>query len=238
MTPPPARQPEPGPRDGGPRGARDETTIGFDLDDVLLSFYPVFADVLLREHGIDARQAERTAWEYVEIAQVQAAGLDQNDVRRVVQQACVDADAHEGRPLIHEALRHAVRRLRRDGHRVVLTTARPPTAAVVVAQWLESVDVVFEELRFGPRSKLGLDVLVEDNAVHVLRAAEAGTVVFVPDRPWNRAPALDAHPCVVRYWDPEELEPLLRSRLAGQDDPYGFTTADGMRRPVRQASAV
>lgn len=200
-------------------------TIGFDLDDVLLEFFPVFAKVLAREHGLDVAHVERQQWDYIAIPEITDAGLNLSDVRRIVHQACHDKAAHQARPVLSEATADTVRRLRRDGHRVVLTTARPPTSAAVVAAWLEEVGIVLDELRFGASSKRTVDVLVEDSREQAEAAADAGVVVFVPDRPWNRHEALDARPNVVRVVDPAELYPRMRAHLDGLDDPFGFQTA-------------
>ncbi|MBW3582471.1 MAG: hypothetical protein KY455_05160 [Euryarchaeota archaeon] len=209
--------------------------IGFDLDDVLLEFFPVFAYRLLEAHGVDVRRAKRTDWEYVRLPEIVAAGLTESDVRRVVHQACHDHGAHADVGPIDPVMVQTVRRLRRDGHRVVLATARTPSSAAVVATWLDRHGLVFDELRFGRGSKLGLDILVEDSAHQVLRAVATGSQVFVPDRPWNDRPDVRGHPNVTVYDRPDALYPLMAARIQGVKDLYGFSSADLLMEDAPQA---
>ena len=74
-------------------------------------------------------------------------------------------------------------------YRIVLITARRPTARPQTLAWLEEHDVPFDELHHA-KDKTdvaeGIVLAVDDHPEHVSDYLEQGIRVFLMDQPWNR----------------------------------------------------
>ena len=90
-------------------------------------------------------------------------------------------------PLVPGA-RRVLRQLR-EGYRIVLITARRPTARLQTLAWLEEHGVPFDELHHA-KDKTdvaeGIVLAVDDHPEHVNDYLEQGIRVFLMDQPWNR----------------------------------------------------
>ncbi len=77
----------------------------------------------------------------------------------------------------------------RKGYRIVLITARRPTARPQTLAWLEAHGVPFDELHHAkdkPEVAEDLVLAVDDHPDHVRDYLERGVRVFLMDQPWNR----------------------------------------------------
>ncbi len=90
-------------------------------------------------------------------------------------------------PLVPDA-RRVLQQLQK-GYRIVLITARRPTARPQTLAWLEEHDVPFDELHHA-KDKTdvaeGIVLAVDDHPEHVNDYLEQGVRVFLMDQPWNR----------------------------------------------------
>lgn len=90
-------------------------------------------------------------------------------------------------PLVPDA-RRVLQQLREE-YRIVLITARRPTARTQTLAWLEEHDVPFDELHHA-KDKTdvaeGIVLAVDDHPDHVRDYLEQGVRVFLMDQPWNR----------------------------------------------------
>ena len=90
-------------------------------------------------------------------------------------------------PLVPDA-RRVLQQLRED-YRIVLITARRPTARPQTLAWLEEHGVPFDELHHAKdKSDVaeGIVLAVDDHPEHVSDYLEQGVRVFLMDQPWNR----------------------------------------------------
>lgn len=95
----------------------------------------------------------------------------------------------------------ALGRLRSEGHKLVVVTARTPRLRKLTEAWLEFYHMEVDELHFlegAPKAPValaeGLDVVVEDTPRQAVEMAAAGVPVLLFSRPYNRELA---HPLVV-----------------------------------------
>ena len=90
-------------------------------------------------------------------------------------------------PLVPGA-RRVLRQLQK-GYRIVLITARRPTARPQTLAWLEEHGIPFDELHHA-KDKTdvaeGIVVAVDDHPEHVSDYLDQGVRVFLMDQPWNR----------------------------------------------------
>ena len=90
-------------------------------------------------------------------------------------------------PLVPGA-RRVLQQLQED-YRIVLITARRPTARPQTLAWLEEHGIPFDELHH-TKDKTdvaeGLVLAVDDHPEHVSDYLEQGVRVFLMDQPWNR----------------------------------------------------
>ena len=90
-------------------------------------------------------------------------------------------------PLVPGA-RRVLRQLQ-DDYRIVLITARRPTARPQTLAWLEEHGIPFDELHHTkdkPEVAEGIVLAVDDHPEHVSDYLEQGVRVFLMDQPWNR----------------------------------------------------
>ena len=76
------------------------------------------------------------------------------------------------------------------GYRIVLITARRPTARPQTLAWLEAHGVPFDELHHAKDktdAAEGIVLAVDDHPEHVSDYLDQGVRVFLMDQPWNRA---------------------------------------------------
>ncbi|HWI54034.1 MAG TPA: hypothetical protein VNT01_18000 [Symbiobacteriaceae bacterium] len=87
----------------------------------------------------------------------------------------------------------AVSRLRREGHELVVITARSPSVSRLTEAWLAYYGIAVDRLHFlegGGKAATaraeGIDLLVEDTPKHALAVAEAGIPVLLFGAAYNR----------------------------------------------------
>jgi hypothetical protein len=85
----------------------------------------------------------------------------------------------------------AVRRWKRAGHFIHITSHRSTEAHGATAQWLERVGLEYDELycsydKVSRCAEIGIDVLIDDSPVNLERAIEHGITAATILHPWNR----------------------------------------------------
>ena len=79
---------------------------------------------------------------------------------------------------------------RAAGHTIHVASHRAPRARAHTAQWLARIGLPFDELRcdYGKvdwAAQAGIDVLIDDSPVNLLRARDAGILPATLRHPWN-----------------------------------------------------
>ena len=99
-----------------------------------------------------------------------------------------------------------------ERYRIVLITARRPTARPQTLAWLAEHGIPFDELHHAkdkPEVAEGLVLAVDDHPEHVSDYLEQGVHVFLMDQPWNR---MFSPPGVTRVSGWDELWRILNRR--------------------------
>lgn len=112
-------------------------------------------------------------------------------------------------PLVPEA-RRVLQQLQED-YRIVLITARRPTARPQTLDWLADHGIPFDELHHANDKTdvaQGIVLAVDDHPEHVSAYLEQGVRVFLMDQPWNRT---FSPPGVTRVSGWDELRRFLNS---------------------------
>lgn len=151
--------------------------IGLDLDGVVVDSINRWIDVLNRVAGTNYRYGELP------------------DTHGTPEMAAI-SDRHELDLLIPTSpmpgAREAIAQLRREGHELIVVTARHPRLRGLTEAWLHYHAIQVDRLHFlegAPKAPVarseGLDVLVEDTPRHARTVAEAGVPVLLFAAPYN-----------------------------------------------------
>ena len=155
--------------------------IAVDIDSTLHHYWDQFADAAQRRFGVQLPYDEQTSW-----------GVTLLKPHQV--KACVEETHSEPLILAAEPYRGAVEALRgwhEAGHFIHITSHRAGDAHVATARWLERIGAPYDELycsydKVTRCAEIGIDVLIDDSPVNLLRALEAGMTAATILHPWNR----------------------------------------------------
>jgi FMN phosphatase YigB (HAD superfamily) len=180
--------------------------IAVDIDSTLHHYWDQFASAAERRFGVALPYAEQTTWG--------ATVLRPHQVK-----ACVDETHTEPQILAAEPYPGAVEAIRawhEAGHFIHVTSHRTGAAYEATARWLDGIGLPYDELycsydKVSRCAEIGIDVLVDDSPVNLLRALDAGMRAATILHPWNRDVCEDEDIVCARDW-PElarRLEPVL-----------------------------
>jgi uncharacterized protein len=181
--------------------------IALDVDSTLHHYWDLLARVVRERGGGELDYAQQRSW-----------GI--TTVPRELLVECV-AETHSfDNVLAAEPYPGAVETVRRwhgDGHWIHVTSHRTSAAAEATAAWLDRIGMPYDDLHlsFDKVSRcvqLGVQVLVDDSSVNLLRAHEEGILGATIVHPWNER--LVAEDGVLGGRDWVELERRLAPVLA------------------------
>jgi uncharacterized HAD superfamily protein len=180
--------------------------IAVDIDSTLHHYWDQFAEAAHRRFGVALPYDEQTTW-----------GVSLLKPHQV--KACVEETHSEPRILAAEPYPGAVEAIRgwhEDGHFIHITSHRAGEAHDATIRWLDRIGLPYDELycsydKVSRAAEIGIDVLVDDSPVNLLRALEAGMRAATIMHPWNRDVCEEEDIVCGRDW-PElarRLEPVL-----------------------------
>jgi FMN phosphatase YigB (HAD superfamily) len=154
--------------------------IALDIDSTLHDYWPLFRRVVNERHGLDLPYEEQREWG--------TTLLPRDDVV-----ACIEETHSDDNILAAEPYPGAVATVaewHREGHWIHITSHRRSHAAGATAEWLEQIGMPFDDLHcsFDKVSRcveLGIDVLVDDSPVNLIKAKKVGIVGATLIHPWN-----------------------------------------------------
>lgn len=119
-----------------------------------------------------------------------AGGLDQSDLDRGLIEEIFDYFHDQSIPTlpVMPGARSALEMLRQQ-FRIVIITARRPSARPQTLKWLNSHELPFDELHLtGDKTDVaeGVEFAVDDHPGHVEDYISRGIQVFLMDQPWNQ----------------------------------------------------
>ena len=180
--------------------------IAIDIDSTLHHYWDQFAAAAKRRFGVELPYADQ-AWEIERLRPQQV-------------RACVAETHDDDRILAAEPYPDAVETIRawhEAGHFIHITSHRRPGAHDATARWLERIGLPYDDLycsddKISRCREIGIELLIDDSPVNLVRAAAAGIATATLAHPWNRDVCEEED--VVCGADWRELRQLLEPVLA------------------------
>jgi hypothetical protein len=180
--------------------------IAIDIDSTLHDYWPLLAAAAERRFGVRLPYEEQLTWE-----------IDRLHPEQL--RVCV-ADTHAPDAVLtaepYPGAVEVVRAWHEAGHWIHITSHRSTDAHEATARWLERIGLPYDDLhcsqdKIARASELGIDVLVDDSPVNLVRALEAGMTAATLLHPWNRDVAAAEDIVAADDWPglARRLEPVL-----------------------------
>ena len=177
--------------------------IALDVDSTLHDYWPLFRRIVSERHGLDLPYDEQREW-----------GTTLLPRDAVV--ACIE-ESHSNDNILAAApypgAVETVSEWHTAGHWIHITSHRHGYARDATAQWLDRIGMPYDDLHcsFDKVSRcveLGIDVLVDDSPVNLIKAKDAGIVGATLIHPWNEQVVAAGEAIGAVSWDE------LRAKLA------------------------
>jgi hypothetical protein len=154
--------------------------IALDIDSTLHDYWPLFRRVVRERHGLDLPYEHQREWG--------TTLLPRDDVVACVEETHSDENILAGEPYPDAV--ETVAEWQRAGHWIHITSHRRQACHTATAEWLERIGMPYDDLHcsFDKVSRcveLGIDVLVDDSPVNLVKAKRAGMVPATIIHPWN-----------------------------------------------------
>ena len=180
--------------------------IALDIDSTLHPYWDLLQRVVRERYGVELPYEDQREWGI--------SALERDAVIHCVEETHSDENILAGVP--YDGAVEIVRGWHERGHWIHVTSHRRPQTAHATARWLERIDMPYDDLHcsFDKVSRcveLGVDVLVDDSPVNIVRAAAAGIVPATILHPWNEEVVERDDVVAARDWEGlgARLEPLL-----------------------------
>ena len=181
--------------------------IAIDIDSTLHHYWDTLSAAARRRFGVDLPYENQVTWQ---IAQLKPEQLKACIAETHAEDAVLGAEPYPGAVEV-------VRRWHEAGHWIHITSHRDTAAHEATAQWLERIGLPYDDLhcswdKIARARELGIDVLVDDSPVNLVRAIEAGIVAATLTHPWNRDVIEEEDVVAADDWVTleRELAPYLR----------------------------
>ena len=155
--------------------------IAIDIDSTLHHYWDELAAAARRRFGVDLPYDEQHTWTITRLrdAQLLAAIADTHS----------DAAIARARPYPHAV--EIVNGWHDAGHFIHVTSHRAERCHPATVRWLADIGLVYDDLycshdKVGRCIELGIDVLIDDSPINLVRALDAGIVAATLVHPWNR----------------------------------------------------
>ena len=181
--------------------------IALDIDSTLHDYWPLFRRVVHERHGLDLPYEEQREWG--------TTLLPRDDVVACIEETHSDENILGADPYPDAV--ETVAEWHRHGHWIHITSHRRDYARGATARWLEQIAMPFDDLHcsFDKVSRcveLGIDVLVDDSPVNLIKAKREGIVAATLVHPWNEEVVAAGDAIGAQNW--AELRVKLRPVLS------------------------
>jgi uncharacterized HAD superfamily protein len=180
--------------------------IAVDIDSTLHHYWDQLAAIAKRRFGVQLPYEDQLTWGITLLRPEQV-------------RACVAETHREAQVLAAEPYPGAVEAIRGwhdAGHFIHVTSHRTPDARHATERWLERIELPYDELycsydKVSRCREIGIDLLIDDSPVNLVRAADAGITPATILHPWNRELCEDEDIVCASDWPSlaRRLEPLL-----------------------------
>jgi uncharacterized protein len=180
--------------------------IAVDIDSTLHHYWDQLSAIAKKRFGVDLPYDQQFTWGITLLRPEQV-------------RACVQETHRETNVLAAEPYPGAVETLRawhEAGHFIHITSHRATDAHDATARWLDRIGLPHDELycswdKVTRCTEIGIDVLIDDSPVNLLKAGEAGITPATILHPWNRELCEEEDIVCAPDWPTlaRRLEPLL-----------------------------
>jgi len=188
--------------------------IAIDIDSTLHHYWDTFAAAARRRFGVDLRYEDQVTW--------QIDRLKPEQVRVCVEETHADEHVLSAEP--YPGAVEVVRGWHDAGHYIHITSHRAIGAHGATARWLERIGLPYDDLhcsfdKIARAKEIGIDVLVDDSPVNIVRAIDAGIVAATIVHPWNRDVIEEEDVIAAEDWPAlgRALAPVLAAGVAGRE---------------------
>jgi len=155
--------------------------IGLDIDSTLHPYWDLLQRIVLERFGIELPYEEQYDWGI--------SGLERDAVIHCVEESHSDENILAGVPY-GDAV-ETVCEWHSRGHWIHVTSHRRTQTAQATADWLAKIGMPYDDLhcsfdKVTRCAELGIDVLIDDSPVNIVRARAQGIVPATILHPWNR----------------------------------------------------
>lgn len=155
--------------------------IGLDIDSTLHPYWDLLQGIVRERYGVELPYEEQFEWGI--------SALERDAVIHCVEESHTDENILAGIPYEHAV--ETVRAWHEQGHWIHVTSHRRPQTARATADWLAKIGMPYDDLhcsfdKVKRCAELGIDVLVDDSPVNIVRARDAGILPATILHPWNQ----------------------------------------------------
>jgi len=180
--------------------------IALDIDSTLHHYWDLLQRIARERYGVDLPYEDQRDWGITV--------LERDAVVHCVEESHSDENIGAGVPYPDAV--ETVREWHDAGHWIHVTSHRRTSTYEATAAWLDRIGMPYDDLhcsfdKVGRCVELGIDVLVDDSPVNIIRAREHGIVAATIVHPWNEN-VVDADGVIGgRTWPElrENLNPFL-----------------------------
>jgi hypothetical protein len=181
--------------------------IALDIDSTLHHYWDLLQRVARERYGVDLPYEDQRDWGI--------SVLERDAVIHCVEETHSDENIAGAVP--YPGAVEAVRSWHDEGHWIHVTSHRRAGSAEATAAWLDTIGLPYDDLHcsFDKVSRcieIGVQVLIDDSPVNIIRAREAGIVPATILHPWNEE--LVEHDGVIGARDWESLKAAVDPVLA------------------------
>jgi uncharacterized HAD superfamily protein len=155
--------------------------IALDIDSTLHPYWDLLQRVVRERYGVELPYEEQYEWGIT--------ALERDAVIHCVEETHSDENILAGVP--YEQAVETVRDWHAQGHWIHVTSHRRVQTSDATARWLEAIGMPYDDLhcsfdKVTRCAELGIDVLVDDSPINIVRASEAGILPATLVHPWNQ----------------------------------------------------
>lgn len=180
--------------------------LGFDIDGVISDFVKTFIEIVKRKYGVVLKRTDVYCHDLNLVL-----GITKKDGNQLIR-----CTLGEDLP-VNNGAKEAMERLREEGHKIFIITARPSNSIEMTKTWLRHKGLPYTQLvqlNEGKKylAKVKLDLIVDDNLEDALEWSQRTENVLVYDQPWNQTLNLKNLVKRVHGWN-EILDEVQRLQL-------------------------
>jgi beta-phosphoglucomutase-like phosphatase (HAD superfamily) len=154
--------------------------IALDIDSTLHHYWELLQRIALERYGVELPYEEQRDWGIT--------ALERDALIHCVEETHSDENIEAAEP--YPGAVEVIRGWHEAGHWIHVTSHRRETAREATARWLKAIGLPYDDLHcsFDKVSRcveLGIDVLIDDSPVNIIRAREAGMIAATIIHPWN-----------------------------------------------------